>query len=798
MLRLLTFLLLLAASTAQATVTISGELKQWHTVTLAITGPPSSETGNPNPFTDYRLDVTFTSGPKSYKVPGYFAADGDAANTGATSGNIWLVHFTPDSVGTWSYTVSFKTGSMVATTSTFVVAGVSTVSDGSSGAFTVAPSNKSAPDFRARGRVVYRGTRYLQYPDGGIFLKTGADSPENFLGYYEFDNTTDHGGANTDLNGTATYTSQGNTYTYHGDGLHHFDAHLGDWTPGSPTWQGGKGRRIIGALNYLASSGANSISFLTMNINGDGREVYPYVTYNGAAVAGSDRLRFDCSKLAQWGIVFDHAQQMGLHIHMKLQEIENDDLLDGGNLFNERKIYYRELIARFGHALALEWNLGEEYDAYLVLNDPNQNVLRTLAQNFYEVDPYRHPVVVHTWPTSLNAVYTPMLGTTSRLTGASLQRNYDQHHASAVEWINKANTAGKPWVVCADEQGPANDGLQPYGGNNDNLRKYTLWGNLMAGGGGVAYYFGYNFDHSDLDCEDWRSRSAAWITAAHARALLDTLPLRNLSSANALVNNGGNSNSRYCLAWPGKLYVVYLPSGGSTTLNLSGQTGTYTVRWYDPRNGGPLQTGTVASVAGGSAVSIGNPPNNTGQDWAAVVALYVAPPLPVIFGEMSARVFGANVVIDWVTEIEQNAQRFDIVRSLDVADWQPVGTVAAVGESQHPTAYTYTDRNLPAGRYYYRLHQFDFNGQIEASRILEAIVSPSATELHTRQAPGGLWATITGRADALELWTITGQRLTRIAMADQQQVFIPAVPGVYVVRALDGGAFFTQKVNVYE
>ena len=34
--------------------------------------------------------------------------------------------------------------------------------------------------------------------------------------------------------------------------------------------------------------------------------------------------------------------------------------LDQGELGVERKLYCRELVARFGHALALNWNLGEE------------------------------------------------------------------------------------------------------------------------------------------------------------------------------------------------------------------------------------------------------------------------------------------------------------------------------------------------------------------------------------------------------------------------------------------------------
>ena len=66
-------------SLASAAGQVSGELKQWHAVTVTFDGPQSSETATPNPFTDYRMDVTFT-GPsgQTYKVPGYYAADGNA------------------------------------------------------------------------------------------------------------------------------------------------------------------------------------------------------------------------------------------------------------------------------------------------------------------------------------------------------------------------------------------------------------------------------------------------------------------------------------------------------------------------------------------------------------------------------------------------------------------------------------------------------------------------------------------------------------------------------------------------
>ena len=49
---------------------------------MTFDGPFARERDTrPNPFLDYRLTVRFTheSGAPSYDVPGYFAADGDAA-----------------------------------------------------------------------------------------------------------------------------------------------------------------------------------------------------------------------------------------------------------------------------------------------------------------------------------------------------------------------------------------------------------------------------------------------------------------------------------------------------------------------------------------------------------------------------------------------------------------------------------------------------------------------------------------------------------------------------------------------
>ena len=234
-------------------VEITGELKQWHAATLTLDGPFAHELDNtPNPFTDYAMTVTFThaSGTPKYVVPGYFAADGDAANSSAPSGTRWRAHLSPDKPGAWRYEIAFLQGPGVA------------VSEGTgepvrawhgrTGAFRVAPTDKSGRDFRAKGRLQYVGQHFLRHAGSGeYFLKAGPDAPETLLAYVDFDGTLP---SPTDVQRAGEAKPK--------KALHRYEPHLADWRVGDPTWQGGKGRALIGALNYLAGKGMNTFSFL--------------------------------------------------------------------------------------------------------------------------------------------------------------------------------------------------------------------------------------------------------------------------------------------------------------------------------------------------------------------------------------------------------------------------------------------------------------------------------------------------------------------------------------------------------
>ncbi len=629
------------AADGDGTATVSGELKQWHKVTLTLDGPFAQERDTePNPFTDLRLNVAFTheSGAPRYLVPGYFAADGHAAESGAESGTKWRAHLSPDKPGRWMWEAQMLRGKNVAAglaggNDAQPVAPV----DGQRGEFTIAASDKSGRDFRAHGRLQYVGRHHLQFAGSReFFLKAGADAPETLLAYADFDGTAP-GRSGQQRPGEAKPVQALKTWS----------PHLRDWRDGDPQWRGGKGKGLIGALNYLSGKGANAFSFLTYNAGGDGDNVWPFP-------ARDAKLHYDCSKLDQWAIVFDHATARGLFLHFKMQENESDDdrlghkatpgrvpeSLDGGALGVERRLYCRELSARFGHALALNWNLGEE-------NTQSTAEVCDMAQFLADTDPYRHPVVIHTFPDQQNKVYPPLLGAASPLAGASLQNAWHAAHQSTLKWRAESAKAGRPWVVANDEQNPAGLGVPPdigYRGGDGlafekgkqqenpttgdvksraysmhDIRKLTLWGALMAGGAGVEYYFGYQLPENDLACEDWRSRDQSW---DYARIALEffcsgKIPFAEMEPADALTGNAKNDNSKFCFAKAGELYLVYLPNGGTTGLDLTAAPGKFSVKWFNPREGGVPAVQGATSLNGGSKGILTAP---SADDWLAVIA----------------------------------------------------------------------------------------------------------------------------------------------------------------------------------
>ncbi|MEO9891663.1 DUF5060 domain-containing protein [Aurantibacter sp.] len=578
------------------------EYPQYHTITLDFEGPETSEDADDNPFLNYRLTVNFKSENGEYNLRGFYAADGNAAESSANSGKVWRVRFNPEEKGDWTYSAKLEKGDSIALSDTSIAGETLSITN-NTGDFKVIASDKTGKDFRANGRLV-NDNEYFRFKDSGKYwIKGGADSPENLLGYEDFDGTYRMQSSSAD----------GEAKT--NDTLHRYEPHLKDWKTGNPTWKNGKGKGLIGALNYLASKNMNVVYFLVNNINGDGKDVWPYVRPD-------DFTRFDVSKLAQWEVVFEYMQAKGILLHMVLQETENETMLDNGDTGPMRQLYLQELVARFGHHLGMNFNLGEENGFAEFTPISQYDAQRRAMTSFIKkIDPFDHPVLLHTHShePARGDILDSIVGFKD-LDGISLQVDKREGVAEVVtEWKQKAHEAGHDWMITMDEIGMWHTGARSdsLDGNHDSLRRYVLWGSLLSGAAGVEWYFGANNKYHDLNTEDWRTRDRLWeITDIGLNFFNNHIPYWEMTPEPTLIN----SKEAYCLKKSGEFYAVYIPDSEEYTINLTGVEGVFSIKWYDPLNGGDFQKGSVASMVAGSEQSMGSPPDTgNSQDWIVLI-----------------------------------------------------------------------------------------------------------------------------------------------------------------------------------
>ena len=160
-------------------------------------------------------------------------------------------------------------------------------------------------------------------------------------------------------------------------------------------------------------------------------------------------------------------QNQGIAAHMVLAETEagNSNWFDDGELGIERKLFYREMIARFSYLLALKWNLSEE-------SRFGAERHKAFAGYIKSLDWAKHPVAVHTHLNKPEADYEPILGD-STFDASSIQFSPANANTFVETWRQRTADAGRPWVIDMDEVGSALTGLTDT--NADTLRRSVLY-----------------------------------------------------------------------------------------------------------------------------------------------------------------------------------------------------------------------------------------------------------------------------------------------------------------------------------
>lgn len=248
---------------------------------------------------------------------------------------------------------------------------------------------------------------------------------------------------------------------------------------------------------------------------------------------------------------------------------------------DDERRYIRYAVARLGAFSNITWDLGDDLDRYR-----DEAWTHSTGTMLDEMDPYEHLATSH--PSIDNRHQdrvSPWFGMTS------FQRWERPLHGWILEQRKKQLKTGRIIPQVNEEYG-YEDHYPPWAKNRNFLspaasadsNRRAAWEIAMAGsyqttgetakrgtgmvadtGGGwvngrgddtMVMLKGYAHMVDFFTSFDW------WKTEPH----------------DELVNNGA-----FCLANPGRLYVIYLPHGGKVTTEI--KFGKYRARWFNPRNG---------------------------------------------------------------------------------------------------------------------------------------------------------------------------------------------------------------------
>ncbi len=308
------------------------------------------------------------------------------------------------------------------------------------------------------------------------------------------------------------------------------------------------------AVDYLAARGINSLYMMLHNIRGDNNDVWPWLgdTPEEARKHAGEDARFDLVRLEQWRELFEYMQSKGVVPYLIL---EDDSAWKG----YDHARYYREVIARFGYLPALLLNIGEEQNENYRLAESLD-----LAQQLRETDPYDHPCGLH----NVNEpddryVDAQQVSFTSIQTGSPDATAPDplSHNQLAIDWIEKCRARGRRALMINFDEG------------RPELDRRAWWSAYLGGGVWEAHVLG----PYDRPLSTWEK---TWVELGGTRAFMESIPFWEMTPCNELVKTG----QAFCLAKPGACYALYLPHGGTVTVELaSGRT--YETSWWQPDSG---------------------------------------------------------------------------------------------------------------------------------------------------------------------------------------------------------------------
>jgi hypothetical protein len=251
--------------------------------------------------------------------------------------------------------------------------------------------------------------------------------------------------------------------------------------------------------------------------------------------------------------------------------------------------YSRYLLARYGASHAF----------WLVSGDNNGlgPGVKEAGEYIEEWDPHRQPTGIH---------YNPMCDNQPEWAPEGICFHYNKSYQSAgwldFQWCQTGHAGlhdthkvelmydNLPTKAVANGE-PTYEGIRDPENGSAWWQGHEAWIQYTSGGTmGVVYGAGglwnWKLNPEEEGWDDWCNSNVSWKEAIelpgsiYVGYLGDALKGLNTTD---IERHPELAEGNYCLAHPGKLYIIYLPEGG--TVQVSGYEGMADFKWFDPQKG---------------------------------------------------------------------------------------------------------------------------------------------------------------------------------------------------------------------
>jgi len=300
----------------------------------------------------------------------------------------------------------------------------------------------------------------------------------------------------------------------------------------------------------------------------DERPIDPSVVYGPPQIyawAGSneepDHSTINVEFFRDYDAMMAILHERGIVAHIMIQ-VQNKHVNWPTRLSSDDDLYWRYVVARYQAYGNLVWDVGKE--CFNLHRETGGHAYTLNRIDFIRAhDAYGHLVTVH----------DPDGGSNGRASEVDYAVDFvsDQIHLSDVdaynrEAIRRQRILPAPYLNIEYGYELGVDQLKTYTGRTTAPWQDVLkWTYALYAAGAYANYY---YDNTSWDLIKFEPEPPGWSRYQALKQVLDAVPFNSMGPDNEMVTRG------MCLADIGNIYLVYLPEGGDTKLDLAAIEGT--------------------------------------------------------------------------------------------------------------------------------------------------------------------------------------------------------------------------------